>query len=179
MGGKVVHGINRTGRNQGQKSQVGYKVGYIDQGIVLAKLIEIQCGETLAFHDEMFGRKIAVCWAPCEWLELGKPTLNPVQNLAEGTADLSVCGDEIPLPNSENVEVVREDANTPTIQAARMQPVQPLGCPFHSSKSALSGKNNIAERRAVLPAQDQDLPGRVVSQRLDNRESPSGEAAAP
>ena len=51
--------------------------------------------------------------------------------------------------------------------------------PTGAEADALSGKNNIAERRAVLPAQDQDLPGRVVSQRLRNRESPSREAAMP
>src|SRR5438874_7740707 len=83
------------------------------------------------------------------------------------------------LPDVEHMDVEREAVNTPAMKTAGMQPVQPLGCPFHGSKSALSGKNNIAERRAVLPAQDQDLPGRVVSQRLSNRESPSREAAMP
>src|SRR2546422_9564071 len=83
------------------------------------------------------------------------------------------------LPDVEHLEVAREAVNTPAMKTAGMQPVQPFGCPFHGSKSALSGKNNIAERQAVLPAQDQDLPGRVVSQRLRNRESPSREAAMP
>src|SRR5712691_11044546 len=83
------------------------------------------------------------------------------------------------LPNVEHMEVAREAVNTPATETAGMQPVQPLGCPFHCSKSALSAKNNIADRQAVLPAQDQDLPGRVVSQRLRHRESPSREAAVP
>src|SRR5437879_6577235 len=51
--------------------------------------------------------------------------------------------------------------------------------PFNGQKSVLSRKNHITERRAVLPAQDQNLPGRMVSQRLRDCESPSRKAAAP
>src|SRR6266581_6370918 len=104
---------------------------------------------------------------------------NPVQNIAEGAADLWICRGQIPPANAKNMQVALEGVNTPAIEATCMQPVQPLGCSFHPLMDILPGKNDVPEGPTVLPTQNQDLPDRVVSERLSNREAPSGKATAP
>jgi len=79
---------------------------------------------------------------------------NPVQNIPERSADLSMCRGQIPLANAEGMEVARETVNPPAIETTGMQPMQPLGCPFHNSMDILPGENDIAEGPTVLPTQD-------------------------
>ena len=39
------------------------KMGHIEQGVVLAKLIEIQPGELIAMDDKMLWRKVTMGWS--------------------------------------------------------------------------------------------------------------------
>ena len=179
MSREVVQGIDRAERSQGQKSQMGHKVSYIEQGMILAELIEIQPGETVAFHGDMFGRKIAVGRGQPQRLELQNPMLHPVQNVAKDAAGLSLCGRQPALLSAEDMQVAREAVFTPTLEATRVQPVQPLGCPFHCPKGGLPSQNDFAHGRALFTTQDQDLPGRMVGQRLRDGETPLREAETP
>jgi len=79
---------------------------------------------------------------------------NPVQNISKGAAGLSMYRGQTPHANAENMEVAPEGVNAPAIEATCMQPMQPLGCPFHRSMRILPGESDIAEGSTVLPTQD-------------------------
>src|SRR5437879_13783183 len=101
-----------------------HKLSYIQQGMILAELIEIQPGETVAFHGDMFRRKIAVGRGQPQRLEHQNPMLYPVQSVAKDAAGLSLSGGQPALLSAEDPQAAREAVLEPTLQAKRGRPAE-------------------------------------------------------
>ena len=81
--GERIEPSQRTKMAQTQKPKMSRKMGHVEQGVILAKFVEVQTGELITMNDEMLWRKVTMGRTRRPAGQRQAALLDPAQKIAQ------------------------------------------------------------------------------------------------